>query len=43
MTVLPLSLAKWGPEVSNGNGANTKVVENNKINQMEQNKDFQNY
>ena len=35
-TVLPLSLAKYGLEVSNGNKANSKVVGNNKINQMEQ-------
>ena len=42
-TVLPLSMAKQGLEVSNGNGTNTKVVGNHKIHSTEQITDFQNY
>ena len=42
-TVLPLSMAKQALEVSNGNGANTKVVGNHKISQMGQNTDFFDY
>ena len=42
-TVLPLSMAKQSLEVSNGHGANTKVVGNHKIHSTGQITDFQNY
>ena len=42
-TDLPLSLAKYGLTVSNGNGSNTKVVGNDKMSQTEQNTNFFEY
>ena len=42
-TVLPLTLAKWGFEVSNGDSVNMKVVEYKEIDQMELKHEFSEY